>query len=261
LQEACFKVYNDWLLEYCAAAPERLFGVACISAYRIDEAVKEMERCKKLGIKGILIWQAPPEEQSFATGHHDAIFEAAQAMDMPVSLHILTGAPYKPGWDPRGEPPVEFQNTNINDKLHHAVKTLIGLVISGTFDRFPRLKVITVENEVSWQPFIIWQMEKYAGKKYRSDYPMKLKPSEYFQRNLFTTFFNDPAAGDLIANWGADTWMWSNDYPHPNSTWPNSREVIQRDLGHLPDSVRVKVLRDTVARVYNLPKILPLAVH
>lgn len=260
MQEACFKVYNDWLLEYCAVAPERLFGVACISAFRIDEAIREMERCKKLGMMGIMIWQAPPDEYSFATRHHDPLFEAAEALDMPVSLHILTGAPYPPGWKALELPPGEFMNLTITDKLHHAIKTLVDMLVSGTLDRFPKLKVITVENEVSWQPFIIWQLDKYAGKKYRSDYVMKLKPSEYFQRNLYTTFFNDPAAGELIERWGPDTWMWSNDYPHPNSTWPNSRDVIRRDLGHLSEAVRAKVIRDTVARVYSLPKVLPLAV-
>ena len=63
----------------------------------------------------------------------------------------------------------------------------------------------------------------------------------------------------MIEKWGPDTWMWSNDYPHPNSTWPNSRDVIRRDLGHLPEAIRAKVIRETVARLYNLPKILPLA--
>lgn len=258
LQEACFKLYNDWLLEYCSVAPERLFGVACIPAYRIDEAIRETERCKKQGMKGIMIWQAPPEECSFASRHHDPLFEAAQALDMPVSLHILTGTPYPPGFKALEREPVDFMNFTLTDKLHNAVKTLVDLVVSGTFDRFPKLKVVTVENEVSWIPFVQWQMEKYAGKKYRSDYEMKLKPSEYFKRNLYTTFFNDPASGELIERWGPENWMWSNDYPHPNSTWPNSREVIARDLGHLSEAVRAKVVRETVAKLYNLPKILPL---
>lgn len=261
LQEACFKLYNDWLMEYCAAAPQRLFGVACIPAYRIDEAVRETERAKKEGMRGILLWQVPPEQYSFATRHHDPIFAAAEALDLPVSMHILTGKPYPPGFKTRALPPPEFMHVALSDKIHHAIRNLVDMVVSGTFDRFPRLKVVLVENEVSWMPFLIWQLDKYADKKYRSDYDMKLAPSEYFKRNIYTTFFNDPPVGKLIEDWGADTWMWSNDFPHPNSTWPNSRDVIARDLGHLPPDVLAKAVRETVAKVYSLPEILPVSTH
>jgi len=62
LQEACFRVYNDWILEYCSVAPDRLYGVSCIPTYDIDHGVAELERCRKAGLPGALVWQAPPPE-------------------------------------------------------------------------------------------------------------------------------------------------------------------------------------------------------
>ena len=92
LQEACFRVYNDWIIEYCVAAPDRLFGIAMISTYDVEHAVVELQRCKDAGLRGAMIWQAPPEELAFSTDHYERFWAAAQDFEMPVDLHILTGA-------------------------------------------------------------------------------------------------------------------------------------------------------------------------
>ena len=97
IQEASFRVYNDWLIEYCAYAPDRLFGVGMIATYDMQAAVAELQRCKHAGLRGAMIWQVPPDELSFASDHYDPFWEACQSLGMPVSLHILTGKPYPPG--------------------------------------------------------------------------------------------------------------------------------------------------------------------
>jgi len=73
LQEACFRVYNDWLLEYCSIAPHRLIGIAAVSVYDIDQAVKELERCRRQGLKGALIWQAPHPDLPLHSPHYDKL--------------------------------------------------------------------------------------------------------------------------------------------------------------------------------------------
>src|SRR5438105_56929 len=85
LQEACFRVYNDWLIDYCRVNPDRLLGVPCISVYNIDHALAELERCKKEGLRGALIWQAPHADLPFSSSHYDRFWAAAQDLDMPVS--------------------------------------------------------------------------------------------------------------------------------------------------------------------------------
>ena len=87
---------------------------------------------------------------------------------------------------------------------------------------------------------------------------MKLKPGEYFERQIYATFFNDPPSRMLLGQWGTKNFMWSNDYPHPNSTWPKSREVIERDLGHLAKEARKRLLSQNVQELYELPRIAEL---
>lgn len=258
LQEACLAVYNDWLIEYCDYAPDRLFGVGAISTYRIDNAIREAQRCKDAGLRGLMVWQVPPEELSFATDHYDRFWAAAQEMEMPVSLHILTGAPYGPGAIPSG-PRVARTTFNfaVNRKLYHAASGISDLIASGVLERFPRLKIVLVENEVSWLPFVISQWDKYYARI--QDSPMTMAPSEYFKRQIFATFFNDPPSRWLFREWGIDNCMWSNDFPHGNSTWPNSRKVIARDLGALSDATREKLLHANVTQLYELPAIVEVA--
>jgi predicted TIM-barrel fold metal-dependent hydrolase len=254
LQEACFRVYNDWIAEYCSAAPERLFGIPMISAFDINHAVAELERCRAAGLIGALIWQEAPAELPFGSDHYEPLWAAAEALDAPISLHILTG--------PRHPWPREFVRGRrearqsfreaVNLKLLDASNAVSDLISTGVLERHPNLKFVLVENEISWIPFYLSQYDKYFGRG-TLDSPMKLSPGEYFERQFFATFFNDPPAGWLLGHWGTNSCMWSNDYPHPNSTWPNSREVIARDLGHLPEAARARLLRDNVAELYKLP--------
>jgi len=94
LQQACFRVYNDWLVDYCSVAPHRLIGIGAISVYDIEHAVAELERCRKAGLHGALIWQAPHPDLPFYAAHYDRLWAAAQELAMPVSMHILTGHSY-----------------------------------------------------------------------------------------------------------------------------------------------------------------------
>lgn len=260
LQAACFQVYNDWVAEYCQAAPERLIGIAAISTYDTAAAVHELERARKLGLRGAIIWQLPPTEIPFYSSHYENFWAAAQELEMPVSLHILTGhdwsrqvstglmggtvAPSESRYGYRGL---------VNEKLLSAMNSLHDIIISGVLQRYPRLRLVLVENEIGWIPFVLNQWDKYFIRPHRpSAMPIDQAPSEYFLRQVFATFFNDKVGCRMLSWWGSDNCMWSNDYPHPNSTWPNSRAIVQRDLGALRAEVRAKLTWRTVVDLYNL---------
>lgn len=251
LQEACFRVYNDWLIDYCQVAPDRLIGVPAIAIYNVDHAVKELERCLKAGLKGALIWQAPHPGVPFRSSHYDRFWAAAQEMNAPVSLHILTGHSYHK--DKERRKGVEHYRGSVNLKLMDIINALFEFIFYGVLERFPGLKLVTVENEIGWIPFLLQQWDYYY-RRFRgvNPPPIKKEPSEYFARQVYATFFNDSVGGRNLAWWGEDNCMWSNDFPHPNSTWPNSRRVIERDLGHLPREKRAKLLCTNVATLYNL---------
>jgi hypothetical protein len=102
-------------------------------------------------------------------------------------------------------------------------------------------------------PFWLGQCDK-AFKRHRHSEKLTIDkpPSEYFRRQIYATFFNDPVGAKLFSWWGCDNFMWSNDYPHQNSTWPNSRDVIARDMGHLDADDREKLLNSNVTELYQI---------
>lgn len=252
LQEECCRAYNDWLIEYCQVDLDRLVGVPMIATYDMDHAVAELRRCKDAGLRGALIWQVPPKEMAFTTDHYEHFWAAAQEMETPVSVHILTGFGYvKTRYDRKG---LERYRGSVNLKLAEITDSLLDIIFSGVLERYPRLKVVLVENEIGWLPYVLEQWDYYFD-RHRPTEPLTIDklPTEYFNRQVFATFFNDAVGARNLTWWGADNCMWSNDFPHANSTWPHSRDVVARDLGHLPDDVRAKLLRDNVARLYDMP--------
>jgi predicted TIM-barrel fold metal-dependent hydrolase len=94
LQEACFATYNDWLIDYCKIAGDRLLGVATIACYDIDHAVAELRRCRNAGLRGAEIWQAPHPDLPLYSEHYEPLWSALEELEMPLSLHILTGFSY-----------------------------------------------------------------------------------------------------------------------------------------------------------------------
>ena len=255
LQEACFRAYNDWLIEYCQVAPKRLVGIGAISVYDIDQAVKELERCKKAELRGAIIWQAAHPDLPFYSSHYDKFWTAAQEMDMPVNLHILTRHSYHKN-RPDG---VERYRGSVNLKLADVADALFELIYYGVLERYPGLKIVTVENEVGWLPFMLQQWDYYYRRFRRvNPPPIDKDPSEYFYRQIYATFFRDTVGGHNFDWWGVDNCMWSNDFPHENSTWPDSHKYIERDLGHLPPDKRFKLLCGNVAKLYGLEIPKPL---
>jgi predicted TIM-barrel fold metal-dependent hydrolase len=250
LQEALFRTYNDWLIDYCQKVPDRLYGIAMISMYDIDHAVAEMERCKKAGIVGTMIWQVPDPKLPFVSEHYERFWAASQDLDMPVHLHILTGF----GESMHRQTSHGIKRFRIGVQQTREIEdALFDMIFSGMLERYPKLKIVSVENEIGWMPFWLGQCDK-AFKRHRhaEKLPIDKLPSEYFRRQVYATFFNDHVGGRLFSWWGADNCMWSNDYPHQNSTWPNSRDVIARDMGHLAAADRAKLLNANVTQLYNL---------
>jgi predicted TIM-barrel fold metal-dependent hydrolase len=251
LQEACFRVYNDWLIDYCSYNLDRLIGVPNIALYNIDHAIAELERCKKAGLKGALIWEAPHPDLPFYSDHYDRFWAAAQDLEMPLSLHILTGHNYSKKGNERSG--VEHYRGSVNLKALDALNAMFDFMFYGILDRFPRLKLVIVESEIGWIPFFLQQWDYYF-RRFRATNPPPIgqEPSFYYKRQIYATFFNDAVGAHSFSWWQDNNCMWSNDFPHPNSTWPNSRNVIERDLGQLPATERAKLVRENVIDLYNM---------
>jgi predicted TIM-barrel fold metal-dependent hydrolase len=250
LQEALFRTYNDWVIDYCQKVPERLYGIALISMFNIDHAIAEMERCKKEGIVGTMIWQVPHPSLPFTSEHYERFWAASQDLDLPVHLHILTGF----GDSMHRQTSHGIKRYRIGVQQTREIEdALFDMIFSGVLERYPKLKIVSVENEVGWMPWIFQQWDYYYNRfKKENPPPITRNPSSFVKDQVYSCFFNDHVCGENLKFWGQDNVMWSNDFPHPNSTWPNSLKIIQRDLGHLPAEIQRKVVCDNVCRLYNV---------
>ena len=253
VQEAGFRVYNDWLADYCKKLPNRLFGVPCLSVYDIDKAIKEMERCADLGLIGALIWQVPDPKLPFTSPHYEKLWAAAAEMGTVLNFHILTGFNYKR----TAQIGMEKIRGSVNIKTNDAVTNVFDLIWSGVFERHPKLKVEIVESEIGWMPFYIQQWDYYYNRNVKhggaEDFLIQRLPSEIFNQHFYATFMDDVVGAHLLDFWGADKVMWSSDYPHSNMTWPNSRAFLARQIGDLDPALQKLVLSQNVIDLYKLP--------
>jgi predicted TIM-barrel fold metal-dependent hydrolase len=255
LQQACFRAYNDWLAEYCSYAPKQLAGLALISLYDIEEAVRELHRCRQMGLKGAMIWASPPEDRPYSSPLYDPFWAAAQDLHMPLSLHAITGmGPESQATRAMGR---EIQPV---DRYLRAVtgadevkRTLTVFIFSGVLERFPGLKLVSAENNVGWLPFVIQRWDQaHATSRYMQTTPLQLRPSEYFHRQVYATFIDDSVGVENRHQIGIDNIMWSSDYPHTASTWPHSQDIIARDFKAAPEAEKWKIVRENVIALYDL---------
>jgi uncharacterized protein len=120
-------------------------------------------------------------------------------------------------------------------------------------ERFPRLKIVSAENDVAWMAYLMWRMDMIYGRGFASaPVRLNLKPSEYIKRQIYATFINEPVFVDGLHRYGPDNIMWSSDYPHTAASWPRSREFIDRTFSSLSEDSRRKIVHDTAARLYGL---------
>ena len=247
LQRATFQVYNDWLAEYCSHDPKRLVGLAMISLWDIDEAVKELKRCSQIGLKGAMVWCSPPEDRPYKSPMYDPFWAAAQDLNMPLSFHAITGMGPESLWDPSDRYvrfmvfPMEVQ------------RTLTHLILSGVLERFPDLKIISAENEIGWLPFFLQRIDGLQEEfKYLEPTHLKMKASEYFARQVWACFITDPVGVANRHSIGVDNLMWSSDYPHVACTWPHSLEIVDREFAGVAEEEKWKIARDNVIKLYDL---------
>ena len=253
IQEAAFRIYNDWLAEYCKTAPKRLFGVPALCVYDIDFAIAEMQRCNDLGLMGGLVWQVPDPKLPLTSDHYDKLWAAAAEIGYPLNFHILTGFDYKR----KKLQGMDSVRGSVNIKTADAVTTLFDLIWSGVFDRHPKLRAVMVESEIGWMPFHLQQWDYYFKRFTKPGQPqhefvISRLPSEIFNDHVYATFMDDYAGSQALRFWGEKNCMWSSDYPHSNMTWPQSRAFIAKQIGELDYETQERLISKNVIDLYRL---------
>jgi predicted TIM-barrel fold metal-dependent hydrolase len=247
LRAACFRAFNDWAADYCSYNPQRLIGLGAITLEDIPAAVAELERIAKKGLRGTLIWGAPPEDRPYSSRDYDPFWAAAQDLNMPLSLHILTG---RGGvqFDPRR---VLYGYMRLPQEIQ---LTFADLIVGGVLERFPRLKLVSAENDVSWIPHFMYRIDHaYDRLRHFEGLTLPMLPSEYMKRNVVATFqfetTNVPFTSQI---YGADNIIWSSDYPHTDSPWPHSQDIIAEAFKNIPGADIQKIVGGNVAKLYNI---------
>ena len=252
-QNACFRAYNDWLADFVSHDPKRFYGLGLISLIDLDQAEKELTRCREIGLSGGMIWAKPPDDKPYSSPEYDRFWAAAQDLNMPLSLHTLTGKGKESQQDEKAGVAELYTRMVLRPgEIQHSFLTL---VFGGVLERFPNLKVVSAEGDIAWIPHVLERADRY-GRRFAKAYDagkLSLTPTEYFQRQFYGCFIDDPLGLDIYHYSGlADTLMWSTDYPHQASTFPNSRKFVDEKFAKVPENDRVKIVHDNAARLYGI---------
>lgn len=246
---ACCRAYNDWVFDFCKPRPDRLVPVSHIPTLDIEEGVKELERTVKLGTKAAMLNGLPPSSLPFGRPHYDPLWAAAQDMDIPMTIHPSVGSD------------ATWATTYPVEEISHwwsFILTPIDMMMQFTslfneavFEKFPDLKVVILESGIGWLVFWLERMEeKFKINGFTT--PMKLSPTEYFQRQCW--FAMDPderLAKFSIETLGADKFLWAYDYPHSDSIL-NPVSELKENLAPLPEDAQRKVFGENAQNLYRL---------
>jgi predicted TIM-barrel fold metal-dependent hydrolase len=229
LQGACFRVYNDWIADYCSVDRERLAGLGVLPCWNIDAAVTELQRCVDLGLRGAAIWTSPPEEESFFDERYEPLWAAAAEARMPISLHTLAGN--------RASREIAGYGKSVESTFFFGFTTrlelqrsLCELIVSGVFERHSGLRVVAAEGGIEYAATLERRLDGGHAKSWgHLSHELSMKPSKYFRRNVFLTYISDPVGLNNIRFTGSSHFLWSGDYPHDASTWPNSEQKLRAE--------------------------------
>jgi predicted TIM-barrel fold metal-dependent hydrolase len=267
---ACIWAYNRWLQEFVGGAPGRLYGLGQITIRSIEQAVRDLERLKEMGFKGVMLPGEPDMDEDYDDPLFDPLWRATVELELPVSFHILTGgltrsfiegtsgfaggiAPDRRTLRAQG-----IRGPDINQSFSHVrmCQDILGMLVWGrVFERNPGLKVVCVEADAGWAPHYMYRMDHFyeRHRHWKKAGDLQKLPSEYFSQNIYLTFQDDWSAFQLAGLMNPRRLLWANDFPHSDSTWPASRDVIARNTRGLGDQERAWILRDNTALLYKIP--------
>ena len=264
LLDSICRSYNDWVGEFCGAFPDRLKGIAMLNVDDVQVGIKELERCAKMGFVGAMIPVYPSESQLYDNPAYEPFWAAAQDLGMPLSLHIAGN---------RYSPVQEFADPDIgrpafiSNAAYWPQMSLTDIIFSGVFERYPKLQVGSVEHELSWAPHFLDRIDyTYTdrmpppidpSKGRQSAHPqVRFKdgvlPSDFFHSNVFLGFQEDALGIRDRHIIGVDNLQWGSDYPHAESTFPRSREILENILADCTEEEKAKISGGNAARIYNL---------
>ena len=255
------RAHNRWLAELCATSPERRAGVAVVPIFDVPAAVAEIRRARESGLRGgILIPSMWAPHPPYHDPCYDPVWAVCQELAMPV--HVHSGAADKASYGPH----VGIYTTEVR---WWSARPLHFLIWSGVFERFPGLRFVVTECGAFWAADLLWTMDTVYDREHGSrklgaqlTAALSRRPSEVFDSNCAIGASNTRRR-ELARRYeiGVGNLMWGNDCPHPEGTWPHTREWLQRAFHDMPVDETRAILGGNTAAVYgfDVAALAPLA--
>lgn len=254
---AIAKAYNDWMADFVREYPDRFIGAGMVAPHNVEASVKEARRCvKELGFKAIFLAHGTVNRRPRHHPAYDPLWDEIQRLNVPICFHGGGQTYLTPDF-----------SMGIFDKLMlwHTFSQPLGLMTTavsmcggGVLERFPKLRVGLLEWNCAWAPWLIYRLdEHYEWTGAQEARELKMKPSEYFLRNCFVSIEADETpAKYYVQEFGDDNIVFSTDYPHGDSKYPESVETFLK----LPISseTKRKILWDNWCKLYGLPLNTPI---
>jgi predicted TIM-barrel fold metal-dependent hydrolase len=243
------RIYNEWLADFCDTHPDRYAGLACIPNHPVEAAVEEIGRViKRGGCRGLEIANSH-DILPLWDPQWTAVWEVVNEVALPLHFHTVGGQ--RPPFEQLPYPLDRIARAvHITGFQMHMASILTSLIFGGVLERYPNIRVVIGESGIGWIPYVLARMDAEWEDQFK-DLGLTMPPSDYWRRQCRATYQTDRIGIKLLDEIGADTIMWGSDFPHPDGVWPDSAEFIQRELGHLPEPVRRKIVCENAGRLYG----------
>jgi predicted TIM-barrel fold metal-dependent hydrolase len=269
-RHAGIQAHNRWLADWCAGQPGRRAGIAQIFLNDLDDAIEDVQWAHEHGLRGGVLLPGVPDDMKHLkplySRDYDRLWAVCEELGVVINAH--SGGSGLPDY---GSEPAAAQ-VWISELSFFSRRPLVHLLLSGVFERFPQLRFVLTESGCSWIPETLRQLDGYhqqakrTGRigelNYETDAVLPLRPSEYFARNCWVgASFPSPAEAAARHDVGVDRVMWGSDYPHDESTYPDTILGLRRSLGDADESDLRALLGGNAAVVYgfDLDRLRPLA--
>jgi predicted TIM-barrel fold metal-dependent hydrolase len=253
LERACAEAYNDWLIQEWGAASERFIPQCIVPTWPIEATVAEIHRAVGLGHRGVVFPAGIMDLRDvphIADADWDPVWSACEELDVPLCLHAgsSAGLQYAP---PRGLNSARAQALDAMKRPVSMAYVLNVLLFSRLLMRHPRLRVVLAESGISWVTCDLEWSDHEAAHDGLAEEGFDLTPSQMFRRQVYLNAWYDPVAGS-IDYLGSGNILWSTNVPQANSSWPKTRETIERCFRDVASDERDQILWENAAKLYKV---------
>jgi predicted TIM-barrel fold metal-dependent hydrolase len=243
-QRALCRAYNSWAAE--TFGDPRLLAVGIVPMLDIDGAIEDAQRVADQGFRALFLPAHVPQ-RPYNDAAYDPFWALAQDLGLPLTFHSGTGHEPRVARGPGGAVINYLMGAQLDGPM-----VLLTMAAGGALDRFPELRLVTVETGASWLAWIMTQADViYEDHSMWANPKLSLKPSALIRRQCAATFMYDPVAINNREITGVETLMWGNDYPHPEGTWPTSQAVARDQFEGVSDDDVRAIVSGNAAKVFG----------